>query len=657
MSQADLKSFSIFWVVFQGKMTVFWVFMWFKKFAWFIALLPLIWGCEDRNTCHADKIPVADFFRNPDRLAYKLSPNGEYLAFLAPYKDRLNIFIQHVEGDSSWRVTSLTDRDISRFGWAGNEKLYFLRDNNGDENYYLSTADIYGKEVKVLTQFEGVRTEIVDELVHDANHLLIGLNKRNPQVFDVFKLNLNTAALQLELENPGNYSEYLTDENGTIRMVVTTDGTSQSFLHRKKQNEPFEELFSIGFKDAFVPLKFHPQNGDWLYALSNVGRDKKAAILFDLKRLETVKVLFEHPAYDVDWLVFSQKDHEPLFVQYTDWKMQYHFLAERAEKLYNKVEQELGEDEVVFTGSDEKERQIVIRTYSDRTMGAYYLYDMATEKLRLLADASPWLKKDNMAEVKPISYTSRDGLTIHGYLTIPNGTKPKNLPLVVVPHGGPWMRDVWRFDQNVQFLANRGYAVLQMNFRGSTGYGRAFWEASFKQWGKNMQNDITDGVQHVIKQGIADPSRIAIYGGSYGGYAVLAGLAFTPDLYACGIDYVGVSNLFTLMQTIPPYWEQGRAMFYEMIGHPQADSLHYVQASPVFHAEKIKVPLMVIQGAKDPRVKKAEADQIVEALAARGVEVDYILREDEGHGFRKQENRIAMYESIETFLARHIGQE
>ncbi len=623
----------------------------------FVVLFPLLLGCEERNACNADKIPVDDFFRNPDKLGYKLSPDGMHLAFLAPYENRLNIFIQQVKGDSTWRITGLTDRDILKFGWAGNSRLYFLRDNNGDENYFLSTVDISGKEIKVLTQFEGVRTEVIDELPGNSESLLVALNKRNAQVFDVYRLDLKRGELQLELENPGNYSNYLADEKGCIRMIVTTDGTSQAFLHRERTDQAFAELFSIGFKDAFVPVRFHPENPNWVYALSNIGRDKKAAILFDLVKLETVEVLFEHEGYDVDGLVFSEKDGAVLFAQYTDWKMRYHFLADRAEELYLKVAKDLGEDEVVFTGTDEQERKVIIRTYSDRTMGSYYLYDIQTNDLRLLADVSPWLKKENMAAVKPIRYTSRDGLVIHGYLTIPNGTKPKNLPLVVVPHGGPWMRDVWRFDQNVQFLANRGYAVLQMNFRGSTGYGRAFWEASFKQWGKNMQNDITDGVKHVVNQGIADPTRIAIYGGSYGGYAVLAGLTFTPDLYACGIDYVGVSNLFTLMQTIPPYWEQGRAMFYEMIGHPHADSLHYVEASPVFHADKIKVPLMVIQGAKDPRVKKAEADQIVEALAARGVEVDYILREDEGHGFRKQENRIAMYESIEIFLAKHLQQE
>lgn len=635
-------------------MSVFWKFMDIRKLVWLASVLLLLVACKEEKTCSVEKIPVADFFRNPDRASYKLSPNGEFLAYLAPYNDRLNIHIQPVNSDTSWRITEQTDRDISKFGWAGNNQLYFLRDDNGDENYFLSTVDLMGTQSRALTRFDGVRTEMIDELVQHPDKVLVALNKRKPQIFDVYELNLITGELQLQIENPGNYSQYLTDKNGHVRMIVTTDGTSQSFLHRETSTSNFEKRFSIGFKDAFVPVKFHPDRPNWVYALSNVGRDKKAAILFDLTQQKTIQTLFEHPSYDVDWLVFSQLNHEPLYAQYTDWKMQYHFLADRAQKIYKKVAKQLDEFEVVFTGTDTAETKVVIRTYSDRTMGGFYLYDLLSEELRLLADASPWLKKENMAAVKPIAYTSRDGLKIHGYLTIPNGTKPKNLPLVVVPHGGPWTRDVWRFDQNVQFLANRGYAVLQMNFRGSTGYGRAFWESSFKQWGKNMQNDITDGVQHVISQGIADPKRIAIYGGSYGGYAVLAGLAFTPELYACGIDYVGVSNLFTLMQTIPPYWEQGRAMFYEMIGHPQADSLHYVQASPVFHADKIKVPLMVIQGAKDPRVKKAEADQIVEALASRGVEVDYILRDDEGHGFRKQENRIAMYKSIEAFLERHL---
>ncbi|NLM71611.1 MAG: S9 family peptidase, partial [Synergistaceae bacterium] len=292
---------------------------------------------------------------------------------------------------------------------------------------------------------------------------------------------------------------------------------------------------------------------------------------------------------------------------------------------------------------------------SDRTAGTYYFYDMANRELKKLEDVTPWLPEERMAPMKAISYRARDGLTIHGYLTLPPGSDGKNLPVVIHPHGGPWVRDVWGFNPVVQFLASRGLAVLQMNFRGSTGYGRAFWEASFKEWGRAMQDDITDGVQWMIDSGTADPKRIGIFGGSYGGYVVLAGLAFTPDLYSCGVDYVGVSNIFTLLETIPPYWELGRKMLYEQIGDPETEQDLLRAASPVFHADKIKAPLLVAQGANDPRVKKAESDQIVEALRKRGIDVEYMVKENEGHGFQNEENRFDLYRAMESFFAKHLG--
>ncbi|HNI46190.1 MAG TPA: S9 family peptidase, partial [Chitinophagales bacterium] len=300
------------------------------------------------------------------------------------------------------------------------------------------------------------------------------------------------------------------------------------------------------------------------------------------------------------------------------------------------------------------EDKILVRTISDRSKGTYYLYDVEKDTMTFLANVAPWLKANELAQMKPIQYTSRDGLTIHGYLTLPNGVEAKNLPVVVNPHGGPWFRDQWMFNPEVQFLANRGYAVLQINFRGSTGYGRQFWEDSFKQWGLNMQNDITDGVQWLIEQGIANPKRIAIYGASYGGYATLAGVTFTPDLYACAIDYVGVSNLFTFMNTIPPYWKPYLEMMYEMVGHPEKDAELLRATSPVFHVDKIKAPLFVVQGRHDPRVNIDESDQIVAALQARGVDVQYMVKDDEGHGFMNQENKFELYKAIEAFFATHL---
>jgi len=268
---------------------------------------------------------------------------------------------------------------------------------------------------------------------------------------------------------------------------------------------------------------------------------------------------------------------------------------------------------------------------------------------------SPWLDENELAPMKPIQYTSRDGMTIPGYLTLPVGAKHENLPVVVNPHGGPWARDGWGFNPEVQFLANRGYAVLQMNFRGSTGYGKEFWQASFKQWGRTMQDDITDGVEWLKEQGIADPSRIGIYGGSYGGYATLAGVTFTPELYACGVDYVGVSNIFTWMAAIPEYWKPYREMLYEMVGHPENDKELLESVSPFFHVDRIQVPMLVAQGANDPRVPKAESDQIVEQLRARGVEVEYMVKDNEGHGFANEENRFDFYRAMESFLGQHLG--
>ena len=289
-------------------------------------------------------------------------------------------------------------------------------------------------------------------------------------------------------------------------------------------------------------------------------------------------------------------------------------------------------------------------------MGNYYLYDYTQNQLDLITEVSDWLKESDLATMKPVQYQSRDGLTIHGYLTLPQGVETQNLPVVINPHGGPWHRDVWTFNPEVQFLANRGYAVLQMNFRGSTGFGRAFWEASFKQWGLAMQDDVSDGVNWLINEGIANPERIAIYGGSYGGYCTLAGIAFTPELYACAIDYVGVSNLFTFMETIPPYWEIYLKMLHEMVGDPAdpVDKARMRATSPVFHVDKIKAPLLIAQGAKDPRVNQDESDQVVAALKKKGVDVEYILKENEGHGFYNQENRFEFYAAMESFLAKHL---
>lgn len=601
------------------------------------------------------RIPLRDFFRNPEKTGFQLSPDGQYLAYLAPYAQRMNIHVQHLATQAVTRVTSVEDRDISGFAWVSDARLVYMRDFGGDENFHLLATNIDGSNDVDLTPFEGVRAQLIDDLKDDEVHVIVGLNKRLPQIFDPYRLNVDTGELTIIAENPGNITSWMTDHEGKLRLAIATDGVNESILYRATEADDFEVKGTTDFKETLTPLFFTFDNQN-IYAASNLGRDKTAIVEYDIAAQREVRELYTHPDVDVTTLMYSRKQKVLTAIAYTTWKREYHFLSETRAKLQARLERELT-GEVAIVSSNKAEDELLIRTYSDRSLGAYYHYSVATDALQLITEVGEWLPEDALAEMKPITYTSRDGLTIHGYLTLPQGVEPQGLPVVVNPHGGPWVRDNWGFNPEVQFLANRGYAVLQMNYRGSTGYGRAFWEASFKKWGLEMQNDITDGVQWLIQKGIADAERVAIYGGSYGGYATLAGITLTPEVYACAIDYVGVSNLFTFMNTIPPYWEPFRAMLYEMVGNPEdpTDKARMEATSPVFHVDKIQAPLLIAQGAKDPRVAQAESDQVVAALRERGIEVQYLLKENEGHGFRNEENRFEFYEAMESFLAAHLA--
>ncbi|MFH1320243.1 MAG: S9 family peptidase [Bacteroidota bacterium] len=519
----------------------------------------------------------------------------------------------------------------------------------------MFAVNLDGSNFKSLTDFDGVRTQIIDDLEDDEDHLLIALNKRDKRAFDPYRLNIVTGGMEMLTVNPGNITNWLTDHDGKLRIAIATDGVNSSLLYREKEKDDFTEILTNNFKENLQPLFFTFDNKN-LYAASNIGRDKMVIVIFNIDKREETEVLFEHSEVDVSTMTFSRKRKKLTTIWYYMDKLHREFLDDEVKKIFDYLQSELGDYEIRITGYNKDETKFIVRAFSDRSLGAYYFYDMMANDLKLIEDVGSWLEEDIMAEMKPIQYQSRDGLTIHGYLTLPVGREPGNLPVVINPHGGPWVRDNWHFNPEVQFLANRGYAVLQMNYRGSTGYGKKFWEASFKQWGKKMQDDITDGVQWLIKEGIADPKRIAIYGGSYGGYATLSGLTFTPELYACGVDYVGVSNLFTFMKSIPPYWEPFLEMMYEMVGHPQKDSVLLASTSPVFHADKISVPLLIAQGAKDPRVNKNESDQMVAAMKERGIEVEYLVEPEEGHGFRNEENRFKFYEAMEKFLGKHIGE-
>ncbi len=627
-----------------------------KKLLFTLFFILSIIGCSNsgENNLQAPLIPMKDFFKNPEKTGYKLSPSGEYLSFLQPYETRLNIYIQKIGEKTANRITDSKDRDIAGYFWKGNNRLVYIKDTNGDENFHLFSVDMHGKQLVDLTPFPKVRVEIIDDLHEDQNNMIIQMNKRNPNLFDVYRINVNDGRLELIAENPGNITSWVTDHNGKLRIAVTTDGVNSSVLYRENETDPFKPLLTTTFRETFYPLFFTFDNKN-LYAASNILRDKMVIVEYDLKANKEQQIIFKNDDYDVAELFYSQKDKKLLGVSYVSWKQEYAFLDENRKTMQEELEKKLIGYEVAIFSKNDDENKFIVRTYNDKTRGAYYFYNSDTKELIKLADISPWLKEENLCEMKPIKYRSRDGLIIPGYLTLPKGVEAKNLPVVINPHGGPWARDEWGFNPEVQFLANRGYAVLQMNFRGSTGYGREFWQSSFKQWGKTMQNDISDGVKWLIDEGIADKERIAIYGGSYGGYATLAGLAFTPELYAAGVDYVGVSNLFTFMKSIPPYWKPYLEMLYEMVGNPETDSLQLWSTSPVYHVDNIKAPLLIAQGAQDPRVNKNESDQMVEALRKKGIDVPYMVKDNEGHGFHNEENRFDFYGEMERFLAKHLG--
>lgn len=611
------------------------------------------------------KFPLRDFFRNPDKAYFRLSEDGKWLGFMQPATGdggeakRMNVFVQALEGGQpigpARQLTRESARDVSIYRWKGNGTVLYEKDFGGDENVRVVAVDVVSGKVTPLTPDGGVRAGIVDELVDDPEHILVVHNQRKKSAFDVYRVNVRTGESTLVAENPDNVVDWTADHAGRVRLAVSSDGVNNTLLYRATEADPFKPLFKADFRTKINPTFFDFDNQRF-YALSNRGRDKIALVLIDPAKPEAEQVVYTHPKVDLAGASFSRKRRVLTQAEYQVERNERQLFDPAMKTLYERLERQLPGQELLLQSANRNEDRFVVAAMSDQTPGARYVYDAGTDKLSKLGDINPALPAAQMAQMKPIRYKARDGLEIPGYLTLPPGKPAKDLACIVNPHGGPWARDGWGFNPEVQFLANRGYCVLQMNFRGSTGYGREYWEASFGQWGLKMQDDVTDGAKWLIEQGIADPKRIGIYGGSYGGYATLAGVAFTPDLYAAAVDFVGVANLFTFMKTIPPYWEPMRQQFYAMVGNPDdpKDKERLTATSPALQAHKIKTPLFIAQGAKDPRVNKAESDQVVEALKARGVAVQYMVKDNEGHGFRNEENKFEFYAAMEQFFAQHL---
>lgn len=632
-----------------------------KKTLFSILLLSVIISCKQSNNQKKEEpaplLPMETFFRNGEKFTFRISPDGNYYSYRADYKGKMNIFVQKATDTIAVRVTNDTLRSIGLYFWKG-DRIIYDQDLGGDENFQLFSVKYDGTEARSLTPFPGTRTEVLDQLFEvpgREKEMIVGINKRSKEYFDPYLINVETGELTLLFDNKENYNAWVTDNAGVIRLASHTDGVNITWYYRSTDKEKFSALLTTSFKEEFNIGAFDKDNRN-MYVLTNIGRDKTSLAEYDPITKKEIREIYSDKDYDLSGILYDRKKQSLVKVDWDAEKLKTHFFDPNWEKIYQELDKKFEGYQTSIMSYDDARTKAIVYISNDRSPGKYYLYDFNNNDSKEVSDPFPQINENQMSYMTPVKYTSRDSLTIHGYLTLPVGVTAKNLPVIINPHGGPWARDAWGFNNEVQFLANRGYAVLQMNFRGSTGYGRKFWEAGFREWGRKMQNDITDGVEWLLHEGIADPERIAIYGTSYGGYATLAGVAFTPDVYAAAVDYVGVSNMFTFMKTIPPYWKPYLDQFHEMVGNPNnsKDSLMLAEVSPALHADKIKTPLFIAQGANDPRVNKAESDQMVEALRKQGVSVEYMVKDDEGHGFMNQDNQYDFYNAMEKFLDKHL---
>ena len=608
----------------------------------------------------AELIPRRVLFGNPERVLPRISPDGTRLAWIAPHEGVLNVWVAPVGDDGvDWSaarvVTDDTDRGIRVYAWAhdGRHVLY-LQDTDGDENYRLHDVNLSTMQRRDLTPFEGVRTELIAMEKKFPTEILVGLNRDNPELHDVYRLNLIDGELVKEEQNPG-FIDWVADTQLVVRAGIAPqpDG-GIVIMVRDGDGDEWRPLLTVPAEDAMTsgPIAFS-EDGRSMLALSSVGADTGGLVRIDVATGGT-QLLARNPETDVTGVRLNPDTREPQVVTFEKDRVEYQVLDPEVDADLAAI-RALNPGDPVFADADDADETWLVAFDNDTSAASYYSYDRRNRRGSFLLDTRPELAQYELAPMEPFTFTARDGLTIHGYVTFPPGAPRTGLPMVLDVHGGPWARDSWGFDPAAQWLANRGYLCLQVNFRGSTGYGKAFVNAGNREWGGKMQDDLTDAVGYVLGQGWADPARVAIFGGSYGGYASLAGAAFTPDLFCCAVDIVGPSNLKTLIETIPPYWAPMIAQFHTRVGDPDKDAEFLWSRSPLARARDIKIPLLIAQGANDPRVKQAESEQIVAALTEAGIEHEYMLFPDEGHGFAKPENRLRFYAAAERFLARYLG--
>src|SRR5258705_8999695 len=620
----------------------------------------------------AQQPPLIDrelFFGDPEIAGAQISPDGAFIAFIKPFKGTRNIWVKRTVDPftSAKPITADTARPIPAYFWSSDGKyILYVQDKAGDENYNVyavnpADSPAAGQEVpgaRNLTDMKGVRASIYAVPRSEPDAIYIGLNDRDAAWHDLYKVKISTGERSLVRKNTERITGWVFDLKDQLRLATRSAENGDTEVLRVDTNG-FTKVYTCGVFETCAPVHYH-KDGERTYFITNKGSN------IDLIRLELFspatgkeEVVESDPMNRVDFgnASFSEVSDELIATIYDDERERIYWKDKDFEADYKLLQKQLPGKEIGFGSSTKDEKLWLVSAYADSDPGSTYLFDRTTKKLTLQYQAREKLNRAYLAPMKPVQYPSSIGLEIAAYLTLPKGVETKNLPVIILPHGGPWGRDSWGYDAFAQFLANRGYAVLQSNFRASTGYGKKFLDAGNKQWGDKMQDDLTWGAKYLISQGIADPQRVGIMGGSYGGYATLAGVAFTPDLYGAAVSIVGPSNLITLLESIPPYLESIRKLLYERLGDPSTPpgKAQLERQSPLNSAAKIKTPLLVVQAANDPRVNKRESDQIVIALRDRGFPVEYLVAPDEGHGFARPVNNMAMIAAAEKFFAHYLG--
>ncbi len=636
-----------------------------------LSLTATVTGTENPAADRLDGMPpLIDrdiFFGDPEVSGARLSPDGKWISFRKPYSGVMNVWVKAVEApfDSARPLTADTRRPLGGHSWTEDSRyVLFVQDEGGTEDYHVYAVDPAADAeestgvppARDLTPMEGIRAVIYAVPEATPAQIIVGINDRDPALHDVYRLDIDTGARELLIKNDTNVSQWVTDLAGVVRLAMRQRPDGGTDIIVVEDGALGRVLYECGWEETCAASRFH-RDGKRVYVRSNKV-DLIGLLLVDVATGQA-QLVHSDPETEVDlagtW--FSDETEELIATTYVGDRVRIYPRTERLKRELKWLRERLSDGEISYRSATEDGKLLIITVASDVNPGTVYLYHRDDRTLEKLYDSRPELPVDQLAKMRPIRYKARDGREIPGYLVTPRGVAAEKLPTVIVPHGGPWGRDYWGYDSVAQFLANRGYAVMMPNFRGSAGYGKQFLNAGNGEWGTGiMQHDITDGVRHLVDEGISDPHQVAIMGGSYGGYATLAGVTFTPHLYAAGVSIVGPSNIITLLNSIPPYWGPMKQMFMRRVGDPDdaEDRARLTSQSPFFHAKNIEAPLLIIQGANDPRVKKAESEQIVVALRDLKRPVRYLLAPDEGHGFRGRENRLAMFAEIERFLAEHL---